>query len=188
MLLAQLSEEIKDYYLKQGKRAVFQLGENASVILISQAPGRKVNETGIPWNDQSGITLRSWLGVTAEQFYNPEQFAIMPIDFCYPGRGPHGDLPPDKSCATRWHPKILAAIHTKPLKILIGQYAIDFYLKDKKKPTLPETIQSFRDYLPEYFPLVHPSPRNKKWLRDHPWFLDQTLPSLKKLVQEKLKG
>ncbi|MCO6496570.1 MAG: uracil-DNA glycosylase family protein [Chitinophagaceae bacterium] len=184
--MKELSEKIIQYYRERGKRAVFQLGEDSKFIIISQAPGKKVHDTGTPWNDMSGRTLRSWLGVTDDQFYNPRLFSIMPVDFCYPGKGPHGDLPPDKSCADTWHPKILAKMKNNPVKILIGKYAIDYYLGTSQKESLANTVRSYKDYLPACFPLIHPSPRNKKWLTDHPWFLNETVPALKQLIASRL--
>lgn len=182
----ELSAQIINYYHARGKRAVFQLGADCKFIIISQAPGKKVDTTGIPWDDMSGRTLKNWLGVTDAQFYNPQLFSIMPIDFCYPGKGLHGDLPPDKSCADIWHPQILAQMKADPVRLLIGKYAIDYYLGASQRSSLAETIRNFKSYLPICFPLIHPSPRNKKWLADHPWFLNETIPYLRSMVAAKV--
>lgn len=185
--LQKLVDEINRYYQRKGKRPVFQLGENSRFMIISQAPGKKVHETGIPWNDISGRQLRLWLGVTDEQFYNKEIFSIMPMDFCYPGKGPHGDLPPDEACAKRWHPRILALMKNHPMKILIGSYAIGYYLKEYQKENLSATIRSYKAYLPDFFPMVHPSPRNKNWLKKNPWFEAQNVPFLQNYIKAQIK-
>lgn len=185
--LKKLIEDIYGYYGKLGKRPVFQLNENSLFIIISQAPGKKVHDTGIPWNDVSGRLLRNWLGVTDAQFYDKELFSIMPIDFCYPGKGAHGDLSPDPACARMWHPKILAQMKNKPLKLLIGSYAIKYYLKEKQEKTLPETIRNYEQYLPGFFPMVHPSPRNKNWLKKNAWFGSRNIPFIREFIQAKIK-
>lgn len=167
-------------------RPVFQLGTHSPFIIISQAPGKKVHETGIPWNDASGRKLRLWLGVTDQQFYDPEIFSIMPMDFCYPGKGTHGDLPPDPKCAPKWHPKILEAMKSNPLKILIGQYAIDYYLGSQQKKSLAETVRNYKEYLPESFPMPHPSPRNQNWLKMNSWFEKENIPFLQNLISKKI--
>lgn len=185
--MQELIEEINRYYKNLGKRPVFQLGESSRFIIISQAPGKKVHDTGIPWNDASGKQLRLWLGVTDEQFYNKEIFSIMPMDFCYPGKGPHGDLPPDESCAKMWHPRILALMKNHPMKILIGSYAIRYYLMGYQKENLAATIKSYKTYLPDFFPMVHPSPRNKNWLKRNAWFEAENVPFLQKCIETQIK-
>lgn len=185
--MEKLIEEILRYYHKLHKRPVFQLGDKCRFIIISQAPGLKVHETGIPWNDVSGKKLREWLGVTREQFYDKEIFSIMPMDFCYPGKGPHGDLPPDPNCARMWHPGILELMVNQPTKLLIGSYAIKHYLGEKQKHSLPETIENYKEYFPEYFPMPHPSPRNKNWLKNHSWFEEKNIPFLQRYIQTTLK-
>ncbi len=186
--MENLISEINSYYKARNKRPVFQLGAQSRFIIISQAPGKKVHETGIPWNDASGRKLRFWLGVSEEQFYNPEIFSIMPMDFCFPGKGKNGDLPPDPDCAPRWHQRILSTMENDPMKILIGQYAIQYYLGSKQKTTLAETVRTFGDYLPEFFPMPHPSPRNQNWLKKNKWFENQNIPYLQKYISEKIKG
>lgn len=163
-------------------RPVIQFGKNAKILIIGQAPGRRVHETGIPWNDPSGNKLRDWLGVSKEEFYNPELFAIMPMGFCYPGKGKSGDLPPLPACARLWHSRLLAALEHQPLTLLIGQYAQRHYLNSTYKGNLTDTVKSYLEYLPGYFPLPHPSPRNQNWLKMNPWFAETVLPELKNQV------
>ena len=167
-------------------RPVVQLNASSRVIIIGQAPGRKVHETGIPWNDASGKTLRRWLGVTETEFYDPHLFSIMPMGFCYPGKGPSGDLAPRKECAPLWHPQIFEHFGSKPLILLIGQYAQRYYLREKYRNGLTETVKHFTDFLPQYFPLPHPSPRNQNWLKVNPWFAEEVIPALQATVQQSL--
>lgn len=162
-------------------RPVVQLGGGARILIIGQAPGTRVHNTGIPWNDPSGDTLRRWLEVGREQFYDPELFAIMPMGFCYPGKGKSGDLPPRPECAPTWHQRILDALPHIELTLLIGQYAQRYYLGNRY-PTLTETVRHWREFAPTQLPLPHPSPRNRRWLRDNPWFEQEELPALRERV------
>ncbi len=164
-------------------RPVVQAGPEARILLIGQAPGRKVNETGIPWNDASGQELRRWLGITPEQFYDPALLALVPMGFCYPGKGAAGDLPPRPECAPLWHDRLLQYMPHIQLTILIGQYAQKRYLADAFKPTLTDNVRAYRDFLPKYLPLVHPSPRNKIWQKKNPWFEQEVIPELQRIVQ-----
>lgn len=163
-------------------RPVIQFGKNAKILIVGQAPGRRVHETGIPWNDPSGNKLRDWLGVSKDEFYNPELFSIIPMGFCYPGKGKSGDLPPLPACARLWHTRLLEAFESKPLTLLIGQYAQRHYLNTRHKGNLTETVASYPEFLPAYFPLPHPSPRNQNWLKVNPWFAERVLPELKQQV------
>jgi uracil-DNA glycosylase len=142
-----------------------------------------VHETGIPWNDPSGDRLRDWLQLSREQFYDESLIAIIPTAFCYPGKGAHGDLPPRLECAPLWHPKLRAALPSIQLTLLVGGYAQAYYLGRKAKPTLAETVCSFREYLPEFLPLPHPSPRNQRWFKNHPWFEAEVIPELRELMR-----
>ncbi|HEY9116788.1 MAG TPA: uracil-DNA glycosylase family protein, partial [Roseivirga sp.] len=146
--------QICSHSLPLGARPVVSIHPNSRILVIGQAPGTKVHQSGIPWNDSSGKNLRSWLGVSEEQFYNPELFAIMPMGFCYPGKGLSGDLPPRPECAPFWHDKLFRKMPQIKLTLLIGQYAHNYYLPAKKE-TLTETVKSYKEYLPDYFPLVH---------------------------------
>jgi uracil-DNA glycosylase len=162
-----------------------QLSTASKVIIVGQAPGRKVHETGIPWNDASGRTLRKWLGVDEDAFYDPAMFSIMAMGFCYPGKGISGDLAPRRECAPLWHPEILNRFESTPLILLIGQYAQKHYLGKACKSSLTETVASFEEYLPQYFPLPHPSPRNQNWLKVNPWFEERVLPRLREVIGPK---
>lgn len=165
-------------------RPVVQLSPFSKVIIIGQAPGKRVHETGIPWNDASGRTLRKWLGVDETMFYNPDIFSIMPMGFCYPGKGVSGDLPPRSECALLWHSEILFHFKATPLILLIGQYAQRYYLKKNFKGNLTETVKYYNEFLPHYFPLPHPSPRNQNWVKTNPWFMEEVIPSLRMAVEK----
>jgi uracil-DNA glycosylase len=178
----QRCEVCKDS-LPLGLRPVVQLGVNSKIILIGQAPGRRVHETGIPWNDASGRKLREWLEVDEAVFYDPQVFSIMSMSFCYPGKGISGDLPPRPECAPLWHSKILKNYRNTPLILLIGQYAQLHYLKKACKSNLTETVRNFKEYLPEFFPLPHPSPRNQHWMKANPWFIKEVIPELRKRIR-----
>ena len=171
-------------YLPLGPRPVVQLSSTSKIIIIGQAPGRRVHDTGIPWNDASGKKLREWLDVDEVTFYDPAIFSIMPMAFCYPGKGISGDLAPRPECAPLWHLEIFKYFKEKPLVILIGQYAQRYYLKKSFKGSLTETVKNYHDFLPDYFPLPHPSPRNQNWVKINPWFKKETIPQLQKIVRE----
>ena len=137
----------------------------------------------MPWDDLSGNELRRWLGVSKEQFYDSSLFALIPMGFCYPGKGPSSDLPPRPECAPLWHQLLLAKMPSVKFTILIGQYAHKYYLRDVMKPTLTETVKNFKEYLPNYLPLVHPSPRNKIWQKKNPWYEVKVVPTIQQLVK-----
>jgi len=171
--------------LPHGPRPVLSMHKQSKVIIVGQAPGRVVHASGIPWDDKSGDRLRDWLGVTKEQFYNERDFGILPMGFCYPGTGKTGDLPPCKECAPLWHDKLLTEVKGKPLILLIGKYAQDYYLPKYKKVNLTNKVMNFTDYLPNYFVLPHPSPRNNIWRKKNPWFEEEIIPFLKVEVRKK---
>lgn len=181
-----LSCQICKDHLPLGIRPVFTAEEESKIVIIGQAPGKKVHENGIPWQDKSGDTLRRWLGVTEEEFYNPQLFALIPMGFCYPGKGKSGDLPPRPECAPQWHSKLLKKMENVKITLLIGQYAQAYYLKEKRFKTLTETVQNYQNYLPEYFPLPHPSPRNNIWMKKNEWFEETVLPILANKVKTML--
>jgi len=167
-------------------RPIVQASSHSSILLIGQAPGRKVHETGVPWNDASGKNLRKWLGVSEEQFYDPRCFALVPMGFCYPGHNAQGDLPPRPECAPLWHKLLLEKMPKIKLTILLGKFAQHYYLQAKTKKTLTETVRNYETFLPEYLPLPHPSPRNSIWLKKNPWFEAEVLPLLREVIDKAL--
>jgi uracil-DNA glycosylase len=171
--------KVCEEFLEFGVNPIIAAGAKSKIVIVGQAPGRIVHKTKIPWNDKSGDKLRSWLGIEKSVFYNTDKVALMPMGFCYPGTGKNGDLPPRPECAPLWHPKLLALMPNIEIVLLIGQYAQNFYLGTKAKNTLTETVQDYKSYLPEYFPLPHPSPRNNIWLSRNEWFSNKVLPELK---------
>jgi uracil-DNA glycosylase len=162
-----------------GYNPVYTASEKARIVIVGQAPGRKAQTSGIPWNDVSGDRLRAWLDVTNEQFYDSDLIALIPMDFYYPGKGVHGDLPPRDGFAAKWHPLILAELSNVELFLLIGRYAQQYYLENRAKKTLTETVRAYHDFLPGYFPIVHPSPLNFRWLTKNPWFITDLVPELR---------
>ena len=176
-------------HLPLGPRPVLRAASTARVLIIGQAPGTKVHETGIPWNDPSGERLRAWLGIDRDTFYDQRRIAIMPMGFCYPGRDAGGgDKPPRPECAPAWHPKLLPLLPKVGLTLLIGQYAQHRYLGERRKPTVTETVKAWRDYLPDHLALPHPSWRNTAWLRKNPWFERALVPELRRRVGALLKS
>jgi len=166
--------------LPLGPRPILEAGKTAGALIIGQAPGTRVHETGIPWNDPSGDRLREWLQIDREAFYDPRRYAIVPMGFCYPGKGKSGDLPPREECAPQWHERILAELPQVGLKLLIGRYAQSYYLAETQKKTLTETVRNWRDHPKDVVALPHPSPRNNLWLRRNPWFETEVLPLLRR--------
>ena len=173
-------------YTEHNVGPIYQLSDKAEILIIGQAPGRKVEESGVPFADKSGEKLREWMGVSEEEFYS-EKIAILPMDFYYPGKGKTGDLPPRKFIAEEYHPAILKLMPNIKLTILIGQYAMKYYLGSEAQENLTETVRAFQDYLPEYFPIVHPSPLNFRWQAKNPWFEKEVVPILQERVRMILK-
>ncbi|HMB63747.1 MAG TPA: uracil-DNA glycosylase family protein [Eudoraea sp.] len=173
-------------HLPLGPRPVVAADPDARIVIIGQAPGIKVHNTGIPWDDLSGRQLRKWLGVSDEDFYNKKKIALVPMGFCYPGKGKSGDLPPRPECAPLWHEDLLKSMSGLQICILIGTYAQNYYLKGRTGKNLTETVKAYQDHLPAYFPLPHPSPRNRFWLSKNPWFTQEVLPELQQRVSEVL--
>ena len=164
-------------------RPVLQAHSSARLRIIGQAPGRKVHETGIPWDDKSGDRLRTWLGITPEIFYDAQKIAIIPMGFCYPGKAKSGDMPPRPECAPRWHPQLNSHFSNIQLTLLVGKYAQTYYLDNLCKATLGDTVRAWSEYLPlGYLPMVHPSPRNQIWLKKNPWFEKELVPELRKMI------
>lgn len=174
-------------YTKRNIPPILQVSKSAKILIIGQAPGKKVEETLIPFNDKSGETLISWMGIDKDIFYS-NKIAILPMDFYYPGKGKTGDLPPRKFIAEEYHKPILDELDNIEFTILVGKYSMDYYLKGRKKKNLTETVRCFDEYLPEYFPIVHPSPLNFRWQAKNPWILKEVVPVLKKNVCEILEN
>ncbi len=170
--------------LPLGPNPVIRGAVSARILIIGQAPGLRVHQSGIPWDDASGHRLRDWLAIDETTFYDESRIAIIPMGFCYPGRGRQGDLPPRPECAPRWHPQLLPLFRNIELTLLIGQYAQTAYLPDRR--TLTQRVQQWREYAPRFLPLPHPSPRNGIWLKRHPWFFLELLPELQNRVHNLL--
>ncbi|HET6603848.1 MAG TPA: uracil-DNA glycosylase family protein [Xanthomonadaceae bacterium] len=173
--------------LPLGPRPVLRAHADARILIVGQAPGTRVHQSGVPWNDASGIRLRHWLGVERGQFYEERAFAIVPMGFCYPGRGKAGDLPPRPECAQTWHGRLLPLLPKIELTLLVGHHAQAWGLGGRRHGTLTATVRAYGEYLPAVFPLPHPSPRNQLWLRSNPWFEDECLPVLRARVREALE-
>ena len=169
--------------LPLGPRPIVRGTPDAKLLLIGQAPGTRVHESGVPWNDPSGERLRDWLQMTPDDFYDESKIAIVPLSFCYPGADAKGgDKPPRPECAPEWHPPLLAGLPNVELTILIGQYAQKRYLEKRRKKTLTETVRHWRECTPDFLPLPHPSWRNNVWVKKYPWFAEEVLPMLRERV------
>ena len=169
-------------FTERGIFPLFSAPKTARINIVGQAPGLKAEQTRLYWNDKSGDRLREWLGVDYDYFYNSGMFAVLPMDFYYPGKGKSGDLPPRSGFAEKWHPQILENLPNIQLTLLIGQYAQKFYLSDNKN-NVTETVKNYQKFLPHFIPLVHPSPRNQFWIERNPWFGEKVIPDLQKLVK-----
>ncbi len=167
----------------QGFSPLYTAGAKAKIVIIGQAPGLRAQRLMRPWQDASGDKLRDWLGVSNEQFFDPNLISLLPMDFYFPGKGPHGDLPPRRGFAERWHPQLLALMPAVKLTILIGNYAQKHYLGKNAKANLTETVRDYQEYLPKYFPLVHPSPLNFRWQAKNPWFAHDVVPMLRATIK-----
>lgn len=170
-----------------GPKPILQAHVNAKILIIGQAPGLKAHQSGIPWDDASGERLREWMKISKEIFYNKNLIAILPMGFCYPGKGEKGDLPPRPECYPEWHQVITSTLLHLELILLIGSYSQNIYLKQTKKKSLTETVRSFADYGPCYFPLPHPSPLNNIWLKKNEWFSKEVLPALRVAIHNILE-
>lgn len=188
-LLAQVSNcVICEADLPLGARPVIQFNPSARILIAGQAPGLKVHQTGIPFDDASGQRLRQWLGLSKDDFYDATKIAILPMGFCYPGKGKSGDLPPRKECVPAWRAQLLAALPNIKLTIVLGKYAQAYHLPQTKHLSLTELVKSWREYWPTTLPLPHPSPRNNIWLANNPWFERDVVPQLAQAVQSILKS
>jgi uracil-DNA glycosylase len=182
LLTAVRGCRVCEAHLPLGPRPVLQAGEEARILIVGQAPGSRVHATGIPWDDPSGERLRSWMGVGQDVFYDPSRIAIIPMGYCYPGRGSGGDLPPRRECAMLWLDGLVARLPGIALTLLIGQHAQRHFLGPRRKRSLAATVAAWEEYAPQYLPLPHPSPRNQPWLARHPWFERKLVPELRKRI------
>ena len=187
MTIERIVEKLKQdernkAYTEKGIPPIFQISGQARLLIIGQAPGKKVEESRVPFQDKSGEKLMAWLGIDKDVFYSPA-VAIMPMDFYYPGKGKSGDLPPRPFIAQEYHQLLLRQMPQIKLTLLIGKYSMEYYLKDRAQRNLTETVRRYRDYLPEYFPIVHPSPLNFRWQAKNPWFEQEVVPELQKMAR-----
>lgn len=187
-IFEEIKQEIIDdtmnyAYTVKGIAPLFKASKDARIAIVGQAPGRKAEETQLFWNDPSGDRLRQWMGISRENFYETELIAQLPMDFYFPGKAKHGDLPPRKGFAEKWHPLLLEKMPNIKTILLIGNYAQKYYLNKRCEKNLTETVRNFKSYLPEYLPLVHPSPLNIGWLKRNPWFESDVVPVLKEIIK-----
>lgn len=184
---AIMADEANQAYTKAGIEPLFAAPTTAKINIIGQAPGLKTQEAGLYWKDKSGDRLRDWLGVDEEIFYQSDKIGVIPMDFYFPGKGKSGDLPPRAGFAEKWHPQILRLLPDIELTLLIGSYAQHYYLHQKSSVKLTDNVRHFRDFLPDFFPIVHPSPRNQIWQKKNPWFATEVLPELRARVTKILE-
>lgn len=169
-------------HLPAGPRPIVQFGATSRIVIIGQAPGTRVHESGVPWDDASGERLRQWTGLAPRQFYDATKVALVPMGFCYPGTGTNGDLPPRPECAPLWHERVLAALPVRRLTLLVGSYAQERYMPDAKRLSLTERVKGHASHGPDHFPLPHPSWRSTGWMKKNPWFETDVLPALRSAV------
>ena len=182
-----MADPMNQVYTQKDIPPLFKATEEARLVVVGQAPGRQAEASRLFWNDPSGDRLREWLGITRDQYYNSPYIAHLPMDFYYPGKAITGDLPPRKGFAEKWHPPLLAAMPQVETILLVGNYAQQYYLAEKRKRNLTETVRNYNQYLPKYFPLVHPSPLNHGWLKRNVWFEEEVIPVLRKITRRILE-
>lgn len=182
------ADEQNGEFTRQGIDPLYTASATSRLVIIGQTPGRVAQETRIPWNDKSGDRLRDWLGIDRATFYDPSAVALLPMDFYYPGKGKSGDLPPRRGFAEKWHPVLLGMMPQVRLTVLVGSYATRRYLELSSSAKLTDVVRNYADYLPRFFPLVHPSPRNQLWMSRNPWFETDVLPRLRSEVASALRG
>jgi uracil-DNA glycosylase len=194
MSLSRLLREVRacqicSAHLPLGSRPVVQLASTARVLIIGQAPGSKVHQSGIPWSDASGDRLRDWLRMDQSTFHDEAQVAILPMGFCYPGAGENrADLPPRPECAPQWHERLLKHLPQVKVTVLVGQYAQRHYLGSRRMGSMTETVKAFAAYGPQFFPLPHPSWRSVIWMRRHAWFERSVVPELRSVIRKAIRG
>ena len=175
-------------HLPHGVRPVVSFSDTARLLIVGQAPGSKVHESGVPWDDASGDRLRQWTGLTRDTMYDPARIALVPMGFCYPGKASGGDKPPRRECAPQWHEQVLDVLPETRLTLLVGTYAQARYLPEARKLSMTERVRRFAEYLPRFFPLPHPAWRSTIWMRKHPWFEAEVLPELRRHIGARLTG
>lgn len=188
----KLRQEITDHesnaiHTAQGFMPLFVASPHSKIIIIGQAPGIRAQTSELAWSDASGLRLIKWLGVTEQQFRDPDLFAHMPMDFYYPGKGTSGDLPPRKEFAPLWHQRLMDLMSEVKLTILVGKYAQSYYLQQRRYRNLTDTVRHYEEYLPDYFPLVHPSPLNFRWFTKNEWYESEVIPMLQQRIADILK-
>lgn len=187
ILLKEIREcRICEAHLPPGPNPILRAATSAKILIIGQAPGTRVHQTGIPWNDPSGDKLREWLAIDKATFYDESRIAIIPMGFCYPGKGKSGDLPPRPECAVAWHQHLLKELPMLEMILLTGSYAIHYYLQERGQ-RLADTLRKHERYIAKgFWPLVHPSPRNRLWLKQNPWFENDYIPKLREALHKRL--
>ena len=178
------ADQMNMEFTKKGLRPIFHVSKKAKLVIIGQAPGLRVQNSGIMWDDASGDRLREWIGVGKDTFNNSGKIGVIPMDFYYPGKGKWGDLPPRRGVANKWHPKLLELMPDVQLIILVGSYAQKYYLNLGYQSKITDVIKNYKNYLPLYFPIVHPSPRNNIWIKKNPWFEQEVVPELKEIISK----
>lgn len=189
--LDALSQQIRECriceeYLPLAPKPVFRVSKSARLLIVGQAPSAMVQGSGQLWSDASGMRLRDWLGMDKNKFNQQADIAAVPMGFCYPGRGSSGELPPRPECAQTWHAQLFPLLTEVKMIILVGHYAHAYFLGEQRKKSLTETVRSFEDYAPRYFPIPHPNPSNTLWFNQNPWFESNVVPELKKRVADVL--
>lgn len=169
-------------HLPHGPRPVLQVHPAARILIAGQAPGRRVHESGVPFDDPSGVRLREWMGVSEQEFYDPRILAIVPMGFCFPGTGSSGDLPPRPECAPAWRDEVLGSLTAVRLTLIVGRYAQEYHLAERR--TVTDAVSSWKQSWPDALPLPHPSPRNRAWFKRNPWFETDVLPELRERVRQ----
>ena len=174
-------------HLPHGVRPVASFSPTARLLIIGQAPGSIVHQTGIPWDDKSGDRLREWTGLSKDQMYDPTRVALVPMGFCYPGKASGGDKPPRPECAPQWHGRVLDILPEDRLTLLVGTYAQSYYLPDTRKLSMTDRVRRFREFLPRFLPLPHPAWRSAIWMKQNPWFETEVLPVLREAVAQRIR-